>query len=157
MHVYAVSGTYTISLTVSGVGGSAAATQDVVVSPQNVDVGIDVTVDNALSASDSDIAYLVSVTNNGAGNATGVVLTLTLPPDLTLSSAAASHGSYDAAVAIWALGDLPVGTTATLALQVHVGVVPSGTELTLSAVLNTLEQVDLDGSNNSDSQSVVVE
>ena len=62
----------------------------------------------------------VTLTNDGPSNATGVAVSGVLPPGLTLLDAQPSAGSYDPLTGSWAVGGLPAGEHATLALGVRV-------------------------------------
>lgn len=67
------------------------------------------------------LEYVVTVTNNGPSDATGVIVAdpITFPAGVTLDSWVESAGSYDGL--LWVDFDLPVGATETLVLTVTVG------------------------------------
>lgn len=66
----------------------------------------------------SNVTYLVTVTNRGPNPATGVVVNQSLPAALSLVSSNVSQGSVviGASTAVWSAGSLPVGGSATFTL-----------------------------------------
>jgi uncharacterized repeat protein (TIGR01451 family) len=85
------------------------------------------------------LTYTLVVANSGAASATGVTVTNTLPPNVTLRSVVASQGAWQATngVVTAALGLIPGGTNATLIVVV----VPStvGDTLTNTATVTRFE------------------
>jgi LPXTG-site transpeptidase (sortase) family protein len=96
-------------------------------SPTNI-VGADLSVSKTLApASPSEgsvITYTLNVTNLGPSEATGVVLTDTLPVGITFQSSQASQGAYNNVTGLWTVGTLADGSAATLRLR---AIVESGT------------------------------
>jgi len=67
----------------------------------------------------SNLTYTVTVTNNGAGNATGVTMTDTLPPGVSFVSATPSQGSCTGTSTVTCnLGSLAASANATVTLVV---------------------------------------
>jgi len=66
------------------------------------------------------LTYSLTVTNNSSTTATGVVVSNTLPPGVTVFSLLPSQGAAtnQAGVVTYSLGSLPNGSTATLAIVV---------------------------------------
>lgn len=63
------------------------------------------------------ISYNIPVTNNGPNNATGVIVTVTVPTGLTFVSATVPTGtSYDDGTGVWTIGNLSVDQTLYLGL-----------------------------------------
>ena len=71
------------------------------------------------------VTYEITVTNNGAANASSVTLTDTLPTGLTATAAngTATVGTYDAATGLWSIGSLINGASAVLTIE---GIVDAG-------------------------------
>ncbi len=82
----------------------------------NVDLAVTKSVTPAVPAEGDIVTYTIGLTNNGPDSATGVVLTDTLPVDLTYSTSSATQGSYDSASGAWTVGDLALNGVATLTL-----------------------------------------
>ena len=82
------------------------------------DIGVGKTVDNASPAVGTMVTFTVTATNAGPSPATGVVVTDALPVGLTEVSATPSQGSYTSPT--WTVGDLNVGTPATLTIVASV-------------------------------------
>jgi uncharacterized repeat protein (TIGR01451 family) len=91
------------------------------------------------------LTYIITVSNTGPANATGVVVTDTLPASVTFQSATPSQGSCFAAVC--ALGSLLAGSGATITMTTSVDPAASGV-ITNSATVSA-SQLDLVLGNNS--------
>ncbi len=115
-----------------------------VVSNLAVTKSVDMTTANA----GDTLTYIITVTNNGPYDATGVSLTETIPSLLDLISATSTYGSYSTTTNIWTIGNLPLGhSTTTLTI---VGKVKTGSEgqKVTNTVSVTGSQVDSDTTNN---------
>lgn len=88
----------------------------------NADLSISKTVDNPLPHVGDIINYTINVFNAGPSNATGVVVNDILPAGLSFVSASPSQGSYNSGTGVWTVGNLNVGSLATLTLQFMVNV-----------------------------------
>jgi len=86
----------------------------------SADLSLTKEVDNAAPGSGEEIVYTLTVENEGPQSTTGVEVTDVLPEGLTFVSSTASHGSYDATTGLWDVGQLVVGTSATLEITVTV-------------------------------------
>lgn len=64
------------------------------------------------------IAYDITVTNKGPGDASGVEVTDLLPSGILFVEAEATQGSFDSKTGIWKVGFLAAGAEATLAIDV---------------------------------------
>ncbi|MCZ6877703.1 MAG: DUF11 domain-containing protein, partial [Acidobacteria bacterium] len=96
----------------------------------------------------SDLTYLITMTNNGPSQATGVVLTDTLPAGVSFLSAAPSQGtcSQSGGILGCAMGNLAADSSATVTIVVSVGSTSSTTLSNTAAV--TGNESDPDLSNN---------
>jgi uncharacterized repeat protein (TIGR01451 family) len=65
--------------------------------------------------------YVLTVNNAGPASALDIAVTDNLPAGLHLVSAQATQGQYDVSSAIWQIGDIPSGSSATLILKVRAG------------------------------------
>ena len=72
----------------------------------------------------STITYTVTASNLGPNPVTGVILTDTLPVEVTYVISSTSQGTYSSSSGVWNVGDLAVGAQATLRI---VATVDSGT------------------------------
>lgn len=102
------------------------------------------------------ITYTISVTNLGPSQATGVVLTDTLPAGITFESSLPSQGTYSSTTGVWSIGTLANGSAATLRLAATVDTGTLG-----QTIVNTTEGLtsavhDFDLSNNTGSASFTV-
>ena len=78
------------------------------------DVAVRKTVDNAAPTIGQNVTFTIKVTNNGPNDATGIVITDALPPELALVSATPTQGTYTGSD--WTVGDLLNGAQATLTI-----------------------------------------
>ncbi len=112
---------------------TAAVTDASDTSACQADLSLTKTVDTALPKIGSNIVYTLTVTNDGAADATGVQVTDVLPNGLTFSSV--SGGSYSTGTDIWTIGNLNVNQTTTLQITATVsgaGFIINNAEITQS-------------------------
>ena len=69
-----------------------------------------------------EIEYVITVTNNGPDDATGVVVSDKLPNGLIFTDSVADRGSYDPETGIWTIGDLANGETLTLTIIAKINI-----------------------------------
>lgn len=84
--------------------------------PQN-DLSITKAVNNATPRVNTNIAFTLSVKNNGTNPATAVKVTDLLPNGYTFIS---SNGTYNSTTGIWTVGNLAAGATTTLTINAKV-------------------------------------
>lgn len=101
----------------------------------------------------NNITYPLVVNNNGPSDATGVVVTDTLPAGITLVNTSISCSGSTTLVCN--LGDIPSGDNATFTIVVNVDAATSPGTLVNTVVVGGNE-VDPDGSNDSDTAAVDV-
>ena len=86
--------------------------------PEYCDLVIDKSVNDEIPPIGSNIIFTITVTNNGPGNATGIVVTDVLPSGYTFVGATVSHGTWTAPN--WEIIYLRAGNSATLLLTATV-------------------------------------
>ena len=84
------------------------------VTGQAADISVLKTVSNATPNVGSNVTFVITATNNGPSDATGVEVTDVLPAGLTLVSSGVTAGTYVPATGIWHIGPLANGVTADL-------------------------------------------
>jgi uncharacterized repeat protein (TIGR01451 family) len=115
----------------------------------NAELAVSKTVDNPNPVVNEVFNYTVTVSNNGPDDASGVVISDTLPVSLTLVSSSTNLGGYNAATGAWAVDLLPVNQSAVLTLAVTAQPDAAGQTITNTAQVGTADQGDSDSSNNS--------
>lgn len=87
------------------------------VAPVNsADLSVSKQVAPTFPAEASLITYTITITNNGPAGTTGVVLTDTLPSELTFADSTPSQGTYQPMSGLWIVGNLGNRQTASLVL-----------------------------------------
>ena len=102
------------------------------------------------------VAFEITVTNSGPGNATNVSLTDLLPAGITYTQSSVTQGSYDSATGLFDIGALANGATATLTLEGTVDVGQSGNTITNITTAATGDQVDPSTAGDDLDESVIV-
>ncbi|RYD92390.1 MAG: DUF11 domain-containing protein, partial [Sphingobacteriales bacterium] len=108
------------------------------------DLMVTKTVNNAIPTVGSNLTFTIIVKNNGAADATGVIVTDQLPTGYTYVSSTVTTGVYNNATGIWAVGNLANGASATLTVTATVNA--SGVYTNKAAI--TGSETDPDPSNN---------
>ena len=158
----AAPGTYTLTVnaaTVQDLGGNfGTGTSTVTWRTAAADLALSMTVDHAASSQGGTVQYTITVDdNNGPEAASGVQVTDLLPSGLTFVSATPSTGTYSSATGVWAVGSLPVTSSATLQITATVnGSTVAGT-ITNTARITAADQLDPNSANNSASQAIAVQ
>jgi len=88
--------------------------------PTDVDLAISKTVNNSNPDDGDAVSFTITVTNNGPGNATNVVVTDLLQTGFVFTSASATSGSYDENSGEWNIAALNNGASATLTISAEV-------------------------------------
>ncbi|MBO7518032.1 MAG: DUF11 domain-containing protein, partial [Methanobrevibacter sp.] len=115
-----------------------------------IDLAVVKEVDNDAPDYGSDVAYTITVTNNGPNDATGVQITDKLPDGLVYVSDD-SDGKYDSATGVWDIGALNNQSTVTLTI--------TATVKSISEINNTAKVTDSNEKDNvtdNDEDSVIV-
>ena len=93
-----------------------------------------------------ELTYELNITNHGPSDATGVVVTDTLPPGVNLRGATSSQGTVtsDAGLVTGQFGNLAVGASATITVTVEVDPSTRGTILNTARVSANEEETTLE-------------
>ncbi len=114
-------------------------------SPQQADLALTKTVDNATPNVGGTITYTIGLDNLGPSDATNVSITDALPVGLALVSDMPSQGTYDPATGLWSVGTVAVGSPQTLLI---LATVTSPAPQTNTATITHSDQFDPDTGNN---------
>ncbi|WP_456427546.1 SdrD B-like domain-containing protein [Rhodocaloribacter sp.] len=87
---------------------------------QSVDLALTKTVDEPAPATNTNVVFTLTLTNDGPNDATGILVTDTWPDSLAFVSAAPAQGTYDALTGVWDVGSLAAGDTVRLDLTATV-------------------------------------
>ena len=132
---------------------SANNCASVSVTPQQADLRLTQTVDNATPGVGTQATFTVTLNNLGGSAASAITVLDALPEGLQFVSASASAGSYDAASGRWTIaGPLASGASATLTLVAKVTL--AATPLVNAASITASSAPDPVLSNNAASASV---
>lgn len=124
--------------------------------PRPADLAITKTANPTAFIDNATVTFTITVTNNGPGIATGVVVNDQLPTGLTFVSAIPSQGTYTASSGVWTVGTLANGASATLAIVVRpINGLPFNSFLTNTATV-TSTSTDPNPANNSASATVQI-
>ncbi|HUG71519.1 MAG TPA: DUF11 domain-containing protein, partial [Pirellulaceae bacterium] len=125
------------------------ATEDdqasVTLTPQDADLSLTKTVDDATPTSGQQVTFTVTVSNAGPSSATNVVVQDSLPAGLTFVSSTPSQGTFNNATGQWAVGTIANGGSATL--QIVAAVTTSGAKTNIAQV-RSVDQNDPDSTPN---------
>jgi uncharacterized repeat protein (TIGR01451 family) len=102
-------------------------------------------VDNPIANVGESVLFTVTVTNNGADDATNVEIEDRLPTGYTLVSSDPSQGTYNENTGEWVIGSITNGTAVTLEV---VGTVLASGDYGNTAIVSELDQNDPDLANN---------
>jgi uncharacterized repeat protein (TIGR01451 family) len=124
-------------------GNNTAST---LTTPQQADLVLAKAVSNSTPNVGDTITYIVTVRDDGPGNATGVTVSDLLPAGVSFVSATPSQGSYDSGTGRWTVGNVNLSTAQTLTIQARVA---SATPATNTAAITHIDQFDPNTANNS--------
>lgn len=88
--------------------------------PKQADVHIEKTVDNTAPADGETVTYKIKVTNNGPGDAKGILVSDVLPSGLKYISHNIEQGTYEPSTGLWTVGNLANGASVSLSVLVKV-------------------------------------
>ena len=119
------------------------------------DIAVSKSVDDPSPDPSAEVAFTITVTNNGPYAATGIELTDTLSGGLVYVSNTPSAGSYNSATGLWSGLSLAVGASETLVINATVPAT-SGAVETNSIAVTASDQEDPVALNNTASAGVTV-
>ena len=128
-----------------------------------VDANADLVTEKTLLSGDptplegDSVTFQISVTNNGAAQATGVSLTDQLPAGITFTSSSLSQGTYDSATGLWTIGTLNESGVATIELTGTVDVGEGGNTITNITTAASGDQPDPSTAGDDLEEAVVVD
>lgn len=102
------------------------------------------TINNSTPAAGNNVSFMITATNTGASNNTGVVVNDLLPSGYTYVSSTASTGTYTSGTGVWTIGNLNAGQSANLEI---IATVKSTGSYTNTATISG-DLIDPDTTNN---------
>jgi uncharacterized repeat protein (TIGR01451 family) len=121
---------------------TASATE----TPQQADLSLSKSVNNATPNVGETIAFTVTLSDQGPDNATNVVVTDLLPAGLIFLGATATQGTYSGGTGFWDVGTVSPGVPAALDIFAVVDIPAAQTN---TAAITHADQFDPDATNNS--------
>jgi uncharacterized repeat protein (TIGR01451 family) len=120
----------------------------------SADLAVSKGVDDAAPEESDTIVYTITVTNNGPNDATGVVISDTLPGGVTHVTSFPTQGIYNDDTGEWDVGTLHDSDVATLTITAIVDEGTAGQTITNVAEVSASNEFDSDSGNNSDSVDI---
>ncbi len=120
------------------------------------DLAVRVEADTLATNAGDTVQFFTVITNYGPSEAAGVVVSNSLPPEVTYTGYLLTQGSYDEITGEWVVGSLDVGAQATLTVTVTVNEGTAGLTISKSATITAADQVDTVPANNTDTQALPV-
>jgi uncharacterized repeat protein (TIGR01451 family) len=125
-----------------------------IVAAAGADLGVTVSVNNAVPLSASNVIYTITVNNAGPLATTGV--TVSFPKGLLTYVSDTGAGSYISATGVWTIGNMASNATATLSVTLNTGAWTVGSTFTHTAMVTASSVTDPVASNNSGSATIVI-
>jgi uncharacterized repeat protein (TIGR01451 family) len=123
----------------------------VTITPQQADLAISKTVNNATPNVGDTITFTVTLANLGPNTATNVRVTDLLPAGLTFVNAIPSQGTYNSGTGLWTVGTVTTGAPQTLII---LATVVSSSAQTNTSTITHSDQFDPNTANNSASATI---
>ncbi|GAB5565276.1 MAG: hypothetical protein Wins2KO_23390 [Winogradskyella sp.] len=130
-----------------------SATLTVIVDPSNVDIEILKTVEPTEVDFGDEVTFTITATNLGTTTGTGIEIIDQLPAGYEFISSTTSVGTFDDTTLSWLITNLNTSESGTLTIVARV---ISSDDLLNVALLNGINEVDRDLSNNEDTAEVEV-
>ena len=130
-------------------------TVTITLSEDETDLVLSKSASTSTPAEGSQFSYILTIVNDGPDDATGIIVTDNLPPEVNFVSSLTVDGSYSDGTGEWLVGDLAIGESASLTIIVT-STETSGTVITNFASVTAVDQTDPDLSSNNDSATVTM-
>jgi uncharacterized repeat protein (TIGR01451 family) len=101
------------------------------------------------------ITYTITIDNVGGENMTGIIVSDTLPVNVTFATSSTTHNYYDVSTGIWNVGSVTTNTNAVLTIVVT-GNLNTDQTITNTAILSASTPADTNTGNDSDSVRVTI-
>jgi uncharacterized repeat protein (TIGR01451 family)/uncharacterized repeat protein (TIGR02543 family) len=129
---------------------------DAAITVTEIDLAISKTVDDSTPQEGQTIVYAVTVSNNGPDDASGVVVSDTLPSGVT-HSLDDGAGTYSSTTGVWNVpGIIGLGISTTLRITATVDAGTAGTTITNTATITDADQADTVPSSDKDNAAITV-
>ena len=119
----------------------------------DADIVLTKTVDDGTPDEGQTITYTITVTNNGAAQATNLIVTDVLPAGISFVSATPTVGTWSSPN--WTIGTLNNGDTETISITATVDVGSGGTTIT-NTISNTQDQADNNSTSDDNVEDIIV-
>lgn len=146
---------FSATATVSGEGDTKTSPFAANFRVLSADLGVSVRTSDPTPLEGQTITYIVQLTNLGPDPASGITVSASPPPGLTVTAIDPGPGSYDPATSTWSLAALPVGGSASLVFTVTVNAGTAGTSLTGTATITGSMPLDPNAANDTSSLTIV--
>lgn len=113
--------------------------------PTPVDLEVQIVSSNPVPAANEEFTITVSLTNNGPGIASGILVRSVIPSNLTLINSNPEQGTYNPLTGIWDVGNIRDGLTRTLVFTVQA---LSEYKTVISAEVIAVNESDVDSTPN---------
>jgi len=120
-----------------------------------LDLSVDVAVDDAAPDVGDTVTLTTTLQSLGAGDATGVAVTLGLPTGLSYTGDTPSQGSFDDGTGVWTVGGVVDGASATLSVTATVAPGTGGDSLSVTGTITAADQGDPNPGNDTDDVAVI--
>jgi len=140
----------------SNTDNNTASAETVGASP-DIDLNLSKTATDTVRNSVTTITYTITISNPTVYNATGVVVSDTLPISVTFVSSQTTNNSvYNFNTGVWAVGDVAAHSDVILTIVVT-STLSAGEMITNTAVITSLDQHDPNNGNDSESAGVTID
>ncbi len=155
LYSWPTTGVKVITVTVANGAGAVSNTHTITISYM-ADLGLSKMVNNVTPQEGERITYTITLASSGPNKATNVVVSDTLPLNVTFAASTTNKGVYNPATGLWTVGNLAQGeqVTATLAVTINPGTL--GQTITNTATLSDSTPADTTPDNNSASAVVTI-